>query len=138
MSRNFHEQLAGGELPLPSDRSTGLVFAGVAAVIGILWREDTWVFATASALCLVFVGLSLLKPIVLRPLNVVWFKFGMLLNKIISPVVMFVLFMVTIIPFGLAFQMRADPMRKRRTGSEKSYWITSEKGVVKSSMKNQF
>lgn len=138
MSQNFHEQLDDGELPLPSDRSTGLVFAGVAAIIAILWRENTWVLATASVVCLLFVGVSLLKPIVLRPLNVVWFKFGLLLNKIVSPLVMFVLFVVTIVPFGLALQLRADPMRRRRTGSEKSYWIISEKDVVKSTMKNQF
>jgi predicted membrane metal-binding protein len=138
MPKNFHEQIAHQEIPLPSDRSTGLVFAGVAAIVAILWRNDAWVLGIAATICVTLIAISLIVPRILRPLNIVWFRFGMLLSRIVNPVVMLILFAVTIVPFGLAFQLRSDPMRKKRSGSEESYWISKSHDEAKSSMTNQF
>ena len=84
-----------------------------------------------------FFTVSFAAPRVLRPLNIVWFKFGMLLNKIVSPIVMFILFIVTIVPAGLLMRMRYDPMRSKRRPDRETYWV-ERSDDVNSSMQNQF
>jgi len=96
------------------------------------------VLVVAAALSVAFLALSLLAPAVLRPLNKVWFKFALLLNKIVSPVVMFILFALVIVPFGLIMQMRSDPLRKRRRAELASYWVDKRKGAQAGSMTQQF
>src|SRR5262245_45958403 len=52
MPTNFHESYAGGEIKPPSERSTGLVFAAMAAIVAVLWRHSPTVpwLATAAAM----------------------------------------------------------------------------------------
>jgi hypothetical protein len=76
---------------------------------------------------------------VLRPLNIAWFKFGLLLRRFVAPIVMLGIFIVAIVPFGLIMQMRADPLRKNRLREAKSYWIERERSAGSlPSMRNQF
>jgi hypothetical protein len=88
----------------------------------------------AAALAIV----SFLSPALLRPLNVAWFKLGMALNKIVSPLVMLFLFAVVIVPFGFVMQRFHDPLRKHRQTGSNSYWTERGKQGVPSSMLNQF
>lgn len=138
MAGNFHERYsAAEEVPLPSERSTGLVFAAVALIVAYFWRANSTVLIPALAVAAAFVATSLLAPHLLKPLNVAWFRLALLLNKIVSPIVMFVLFLIAIVPFGLVMQLRADPLRKRRSGAT-SYWIDKKTDSVPTSMTNQF
>jgi len=123
MSKNFHERFSAEVGPMPSESSTGLVFTAVAMIVAVLWRNDQTILVSALAVGGVLLAVSLLVPHLLRPLNIIWFKFALLLNKIVSPLVMLVLFVVAIIPFGLAMQLCRDPLRKRRSEAADSYWI---------------
>ena len=123
---------------MPSERSTGFVFAAVAAVVAALWRENTVVLYTAGAVSCAFAVLALVVPRILRPLNIVWFKFALLLNKVVSPIVMFVLFVVVIVPFGAILRLQGDPLRKQRRDDAPTFWITREIDGEESSMTNQF
>lgn len=136
MSKNFHEHYDRPELPLPPDRSTGLVFTAIALIVAYLWRNDQTVMTVALALAGILGAVSLVVPIAIRPLNIVWMKFALLLSKIMNPVVMGVLFLIAIVPAGLLMQLLRDPMRSRRPAGD-SYWIKHEK-LESSSMKNQF
>lgn len=138
MAKNFHEQLEVEALPLPSERSTGLVFAAVALLVAAFFRANSTVLYTALAVAAGFAGLALAAPQLLGPLNRVWFKFAMLLNKVMSPIVMGILFLVTIVPFGLAMQLRRDPLRKRRAPGQTTYWIDRTPSATPTSMRNQF
>ena len=71
MAKNFHEDYERPELPLPPDRSTGLVFTAIALIVAYLWRADPTVLTIAMAVAGVLAALSLLYPIALRPLNIV-------------------------------------------------------------------
>ena len=138
MASNLHESFSSKEdIPLPSDRSVGWVFGGVALIVALLWRGNSAVWMPALAIGLGFLAVSFTVPGILRPLNIVWFKFGMLLNKVISPLVMFILFAVTIVPAGFLMRMRYDPMRSKREPENDTYWIDRSEDT-KSSMKNQF
>jgi hypothetical protein len=135
--RNFHEQLDRPEASLPSDRSTGLVFAVVALVVAYFQRDDRTVLVIALGLAAAFAAAALIVPIVLRPLNIVWMKFALLLSKVVNPIVMLALYLVAIVPAGLLMQMLRDPLQRKRPKSAQSYWI--DRGPeANSSMKNQF
>lgn len=136
MAKTFHENFERPELPLPSDRSTGLVFTGVALVVAYLWRGDSTVFSVALGTAAVLAFVSFLIPRLLRPLNIVWMRFALLLSRVVNPVVMLLLFAVTIVPAGLLMQLGYDPLRRKRK-SEGSYWIDRKRDAA-SSMTNQF
>ena len=138
MASSLHETFASNDdIPLPSDRSVGWVFGGVALIVALVWNSTPWVWGPAAAIGLAFLTISFTVAGILRPLNIVWFKFGMLLNKIVSPVVMFVLFALTIVPAGFLMRLRYDPMRSKRLSGQDSYWIDRSEGS-QSSMQNQF
>ena len=139
MSGNFHETLREEKLELPSDRSTGLVFTLAALVAAYLGRGQTFVLWPALGLAVAFLGLSLLSPDRLRPLNVAWMRLAALLSRFVSPVIMLVLFLVTIVPFGLVMQLLRDPLRRRTKGAA-SYWIERDHATAgpPSDMRNQF
>jgi hypothetical protein len=84
--------------------------------------------------------LALLWTAPLRPLNRAWLKLGLLLSKIVSPVVMMVLFYATVTPVGVLMRWAGkDPLRLRRDAAATSYWIPREPpGPAPNSMKQQF
>jgi len=137
MAKNFHEQYSADAAPLPSERSTGLVFTVACIVVAYYWRASPVVVVIASVLAAGFLGASLLAPSSLKPLNVVWFKLAVLLNKVVSPIVMLALFAVVMVPFGLVMQLFRDPLQKRRRPDAQSYWI-ARRNDYPSDMSNQF
>ena len=138
MSRNFHESLEETAVALPSDRSTGLVLAGASVAAALVWRHEPAILAGGLAAGTVLAGLSLLAPTLLHPLNRAWMGLGQLIGKIVSPIVMLVLFCVTIVPFGLAMQLRHDPLRRRPTETDETFWIVPEIKFGPGDMTRQF
>lgn len=138
MDKNFHEQYAADAVPMQSERSTGLVFTSVAIIVAYFGRSDAKVAVVGLAIAASLLAASLLAPSMLRPLNKAWFNLAVLLNKIMSPVVMLVLFLVAIVPAGIIMQAKRDPLRKRRNDDVKSYWIERGKDWPANNMTNQF
>ncbi|MCA0871492.1 SxtJ family membrane protein [Seohaeicola saemankumensis] len=124
-----------------SDKSFGYVFSAVFAIIALfpLWGGGAprwWALAIAA----VFGVVAVVKPDLLKPLNRLWFKFGMLLSLIVSPIVMAILFFITVTPIGLILQVvRKDPLNQKFDPDADSYWIdVTKQDTAKSSMRNQF
>lgn len=124
-----------------SDRSFGIVFAVVFAVIGLLplafgGAARLWALMIGAA----FLVVALLAPTILAPMNRVWLRFGLLLHRIVSPLVLGIMFFLVITPMGLV--MRAfgkDLLRLKFDQSLASYWIErSPPGPAPESMKDQF
>lgn len=138
MAKDFHEAYSEEEVGPPPERSTGFVFAAVSAIVAAFFWDNTTVLAVAGLLCAGFLGISLTKPSLLRPLNIVWFKFSLLLHKIVNPLILGLMFVVAIIPFGVVMRMFRDPMRRKRTDGP-TYWIDREpREPGTHSMSNQF
>jgi hypothetical protein len=136
MAKNFHEHYALGAAPMPSDRSTGLVFAAVAVIVAYLWRANTTVVVAALLAAGALLLLSLAAPSLLRPLNVLWFRIGLMLHRVVNPLVMLVMFAAIFLPAGLIMRIWHDPLRSRRAAPGASYWI--DRSGMTSSMSNQF
>ena len=126
----LHESLRSHDEPAgSSDRGFGLVFAGAAAVFGLLrlWRAG-WnlsaISLAAFAASALFLLAAFAAPSVLAPLNRAWAVFGRVLQAVMNPLVMAVLFYGAVLPIGAL--MRAfgkDPLRLRRDPGADSYWI---------------
>jgi hypothetical protein len=139
MTGSLHEQFERPELPLPSDRSTGLVFATVALLIAYLWRSHTPTLVVAIGLAGALFVVSFVAPSILRPFNIAWMRFAHLLSRVVNPIVMLVLFAVAIIPTGLIMQLMRDPLRRRKVAAD-THWIAikATERADQSSMRNQF
>lgn len=134
-----HEPIIDEPPPLPSERSTGLVFAVVFLIAAILLRGTVALFLAALLASLAFLGLALLAPAVLAPLNRAWFALALVLNRFVSPIVMFVIYAVVIVPAGLLMQLLRDPLQSHRGDRRASYWIDRNgETPARSSMTDQF
>jgi len=124
-----------------SDRSFGLVFAAVFAAIGLVplilsGPIRLWALLAAAF----FLAAGLLFPKALGPLNRLWLKFGLLLHKIVSPIVLGIMFFVVLTPIGLLLRARGrDPLRLKPNRQSRSYWIERvPPGPAPESIKDQF
>ena len=88
---------------------------------------------------MLFLAASLIKASVLRPLNIVWMKLGLLLHRIVNPIVMGLLFFGTIWPTGFIMRLRGrDLLRLKREPASDTYWIAREPGPQPETMRDQF
>ena len=125
------------EIKISSNRSFGIVFFIVFLLIGTypLLNNDH-IRIWALIISIVFLILGLLNSKILLPLNKIWFKFGILLGKIISPLIMGLIFFVVVTPIALLMRLFDKDLLNLKFNKSKSYWI--EKNEPKSKMKNQF
>jgi hypothetical protein len=141
-SAAFHEDYARYEpVRIGSNRSFGLVFAVVFGLLGAvgLWRgfrATPWFLGLAG----LFLLLALAFPKALAPLNRAWMAFGELLHRIVSPVILGLLYAVAIVPVGLLMRLFGkDPLRLRRDPQSTSYWIVRDPaGPPPETMSRQF
>jgi hypothetical protein len=137
MRKNFHESYGPAEIKPPSERSTGLVFAVVALLVAAGWRNASVVPWIALGLAAALAALSLGVPRVLKPLNLIWFRIGLLLHRVTNPLVMLAMFAVVFVPAGLVMRIWHDPLRSRR--ATQTYWIERTSRTQNAgSMTNQF
>ncbi|MBL8173306.1 MAG: hypothetical protein JNK48_01465 [Bryobacterales bacterium] len=131
MGSNFHEDLRPhGERRASPDRQFGLAFAAVFAIVS-LWplRAGAPLRPAVLLLAVLFLALALLYPLLLHPLNRLWMGFGLLLGRIVNPIVTAVLFLLVFTPAGLMARARGkDALRLKRDPHAASYWIPRPAG----------
>ena len=121
-----------------SNRSFGVVFFFFFLIIS-LWPlvNENPLRVWAIFIAIIFLTLGLMNSKLLTPLNILWFKFGILLGSIISPIVMGIVFFAVITPTGFIMKiMGKDLINNKYDNKKKSYWINRDKS--KSTMKQQF
>lgn len=145
MAGSFHERLDAHErVEGPTDRAFGLTVGGILGALGLVkaFLFSGW---TAVAVLLVvaggaLVGTALVRAPLLAPLNRAWLRLGLLLFRIVNPVVMFLIYATTVVPIGLVLRLRGkDLLRLRREPGSASYWIERHPpGPAPGTMRNQF
>jgi|TARA_B100000902_G_C27090435_1_gene803545 hypothetical protein len=88
------------------------------------------------SISIIFLILGLLNSKILKPLNILWFKFGILLGRVVSPLIMIIIFFLIVTPIGILMRLLAKDLLFLKYNDKKTYWI--EKTGPKSKMKNQF
>ncbi len=125
------------DIKISSNRSFGIVFFVVFLLITLyplIYSQDIRVWS--AIISIIFLVLGLLNSKILTPLNKLWFKFGIFLGKIISPIIMGMIFFLVVTPIGLLMRLLGKDLINLKYNNNKSYWI--EKKGPKSKMKNQF
>lgn len=132
-------------LDLPSERNLGVMFTLIFAISGayILWSgKSIYVALVFFLLAILTGGVALIKPKLLAPINLLWFRLGIVLGKIVSPIVLAVIFFIVITPYAFIMKIFGrDPLRlKRLKGADcDTYWIDRNGGHIDpESYKNQF
>ena len=125
------------DIKIGSNRSFGIVFFVVFLLISLypLINQES-IRLWSLTISIIFLILGLFNSRLLTPLNKIWFKFGLFLGKIVSPIIMGLIFFVVVTPIGFLMRVLGKDLLNLKLNNDKSYWI--EKKEPKSKMKNQF
>ena len=126
------------KIKISSNRSFGLVFFAVFLLIA-LWplNNEDQIRIWSIVISVIFLILGLINSKLLMPLNRLWFRFGMLLGAIVSPIVMGMIFFTIVTPTGFIMRIVGkDLLKKKYDKNKKSYWIKRNKSI--NTMKQQF
>ncbi|MBX2849899.1 MAG: hypothetical protein KTR16_16360 [Acidiferrobacterales bacterium] len=128
------------EVKMLSNRAFGLIFAGIFLVIcffPLIFGNEYrgWALIVSAA----FAAPAIFIPRVLTPLNKLWMKFGFFMHTIINPLLMGLVFFLTVLPTGLILKLLGkDPMNRKFEANSKTYWIARNEKISKESFDNQF
>ena len=125
------------DIKIGSNRNFGIVFFIVFLLIALYpLTYGGEIRIWSSIISLIFLVLGLLNSKILAPLNKLWFKFGIFLGKIISPLIMGIIFFLVVTPIGILMRLLGKDLLNLKHNKNKSYWI--DKTGPKSKMRNQF
>jgi hypothetical protein len=142
MAGQYHERLQSTEKKKrSSERSFGLIVGGALLVIAayLAWRgRGTAPYLAAPGA--IIMGLALIRPHLLAPLNWIWSQFGMLLHRVTSPIIISTLFFLVITPVGLLMRICGQrPLKLDFDKSAESYWVKrTPPGPAPGTLKRQF
>ena len=125
------------KIKLGSNRSFGIVFFiffFIIAVYPLINNGDIRIWSIIIALT--FLILGLFNSRILTPLNKIWFRFGILLGNLISPIIMGIIFFLIITPTSFIMKILGKNLLNLKRNNKNSYWV--ERPKIKSKMKNQF
>ena len=129
--------MKNNNIKISSNKSFGLVFFIFFLIVSfypLVNGEDIRKWSLVFSIIFLVLGLTNSK--ILNPLNKFWFKFGIFLGKLISPVIMGIIFFLVVTPIGIIMRFFGKDVLNLKYNKNKSYWI--EKNGPKSKMKNQF
>ena len=130
--------MKNNEIKLSSNKSFGIVFFIVFFIIA-LWplKSGSDIRIVPLLISLIFLILGLINSNLLKPLNIIWMKFGLMLGKFMNPIIMGLIYYLTVVPTGLILKiLNKNLLNIKKKNDQKSYWIKKEKS--QSTMKNQF
>jgi len=124
------------KIKISSNRSFGIVFFTFFLILS-LWplTKGEEIKIGLLIISILFLVLGLIKSKILTPLNILWFKFGILLGRFVSPIVMGIIFFLVVTPTGYIMRLIGKDLLRLKK-NKNSYWI--KKANYKTTMKNQF
>ena len=126
---------------LPSNRSFGTLFVVVFALLGTYsWWRGGAVYPWAFGLSVLTLVVTLAKPDWLAPANRAWMKLAELLNRVVSPIVLGVIFYGVFVPTAWVIRLAGrDAMKRRFEPAARTYWVDREPpGPDPAGLPNQF
>ena len=124
-------------IKIGTNKSFGIVFFVFFLIVSIFpLFNDGNIRIWSLIISIIFLILGILNSKILTPLNQVWFKFGVLLGRFVSPVVMGIVFFAIVTPTSVVMRVLQKNLLNLKKGNKKTYWI--ERSKIKSKMNNQF
>lgn len=112
------------EIELPSNKKFGILFIIIFSLLSLYLFMNgfhLWLWASVSV-NIYFLITTLIKPELLTPLNRLWMKFGFLLSKIVSPLVISFIFFIIFTPVSILFKMTGRDVLEIKDNNKNSYW----------------
>lgn len=145
MKPSFHEDFTRpDEVKSGTDRGFGLTVGGIllalAVVRAFLHGRIGWLEPIFAVVGIVLIGLALIAPSSLAGAHRAWVKLGLVMFKVVNPIVLSAIFVIAVVPVGLIMRaLGKDPLNLKPDPSAKSYWIErTPPGPAPDSMVNQF
>lgn len=125
------------EIKLPTNRNFGLVFFIIFLFISLypLLKNENIRYWSLT-ISLTFLILGIINSKLLTPLNKAWIKFGIFLGKIMTPIVMGLIFFLVVTPTSIILKIIGKDVLRLKKNKSETYWLTKEE--AKSTMKDQF
>tara|TARA_B100002003_G_scaffold50867_1_gene46007 strand:+ start:691 stop:1080 length:390 start_codon:yes stop_codon:yes gene_type:complete len=125
------------KIKIGSNKSFGIVFFTVFLIIAIWPLLNGYEIRYWSLIIsIVFLILGILNSKILTPLNKIWFKIGILLGNVISPIVMSIIFFLVVTPTSFIMKILGKDLLNLKKNTKNSYWI--KKQNQNNRMKKQF
>ncbi len=125
------------DVKISSNRNFGIVFFVVFLIIAIYpLLNDNSIRLWSLIIGIIFLILGIINSKVLTPFNILWMKFGLLLGKIVSPIVMGFVFFGVVTPISIIMKLLRKDLLNLKRNKKETYWLKKEE--IKSNMKNQF
>jgi hypothetical protein len=144
MKPSFHEDFSRAEeVKASTDRGFGLTVGGILILIAVVrtyLHGFGWLQPTLGVIGLALIALGLIAPRTLSGLNRAWTKLGLILFRIVNPVVLGLVYFAAVVPLGLLIRVsRRDPLNLKFDPRANSYWVLREPpGPAPETMINQF
>ncbi len=126
------------KIKISSEKSFGIIFSIFFFILSIyplfIQKNFNYIFFIIS---IILILASLFYSSVLKYPNFLWYKFGELIGRVISPLVMLSIYLIVFFPIGLLYKLlNKDLLELKIDKNKHSYW--SDKKIIKTSMRNQF
>ena len=108
----------------PSNKNFGIVFFIVFLLVAfypLTFNGEIKIWSLLISL--LFLLLGMMNSKILTPLNKTWFKFGIILGKIVSPIIMGIIFFLVVTPIGLIMRVFKKDILNLKYNNDKTYWV---------------
>lgn len=121
-----------------SEKNFGYTFTFIFFILSIyFFLKLPEYFLFTFIISLTFFFITFFFSSILKYPNIIWHKFGLLLGLFVSPIIIFITYILTIVPIGIIFKIiKKDPMNRKRNDKIESYWVERDEKV--NDMKNQY
>jgi hypothetical protein len=128
------------KLELPSNKKFGYLFSAIFFVSSFYFfyfynKISGYLFLSLS---LIFIIISIVKPILLLPLNKLWMQIGLFLGKIVSPIILGIIFYCLITPYSIVLKFMGRDELKLKIKKKNSYWLKRNDSLNKIDFDKQF
>lgn len=125
------------QINISSNRSFGLVFFCFFLIIAIYsFLKSGNIQLWSLIISIIFLILGILNSKILSPLNKIWFKFGIILGNLVSPIILGAIFLFIVTPTAFIMRILNKNLLNLKKNNKNSYWVKRSK--IKSKMKDQF
>ncbi len=129
--------MSNEKIKIGSNKSFGIVFFILFLFIGLYpILNNNSIRLWSIVIAALFLILGIFNSKLLSPLNKIWYKFGILLSKLISPLIIGLIFFFVVTPTGLLMRIIGKDLLNLKFNKKKSYWIN--KSDLNDNMKNQY
>ena len=127
-------------IELPSNQKFGYFFALVFTIVAIYFyfKEINIIFYTSGVISVILFLITSFRANILKPLNKLWMQFGLILGKIINPIVMGIIYFFIFSPIGILMGLFGRDELGLRIKNKKTYWIKRNKNLQTNSFRKQF